>query len=70
VDRDGQTSPVSGNGNFRLPSRLLGTSLGIVEVPDASLEGRHEFRESPPGKAGFRISGHLLGSRPLFLDEL
>jgi hypothetical protein len=34
------------------------------------LKARHEFRKSPPGKAGFRISGHLLGGRPLFLDEL
>lgn len=37
---------------------------------DASRKARHEFRKSPPGKAGFRISGHLLGGRPPMFDQL
>ena len=37
---------------------------------DASRQARHEFRKSPPGKAGFRISGHLLGGRPPLFDQL
>ncbi len=37
---------------------------------DASRKARHEFRKSPPGKAGFRISGHLLGGCPPMFDQL
>jgi hypothetical protein len=38
--------------------------------PRRSLQARHEFRESPPGKAGFRISGQLLGGSPPLFDQL
>jgi hypothetical protein len=44
--------------------------LGIATSPDASRKARHEFRESPPGKAGFRNSGHLLGGRPPPFNKL
>ena len=37
---------------------------------DASRKARHEFRKSPPGKAGFCISGDLLGCFPPALDQL
>ncbi len=38
---------------------------------DASRKARHEFRKSPPGKAGFRISGLLLlGGCPLLFGQL
>ena len=37
---------------------------------DASRKARHEFRESPPGKAGFRFSGDLLGCFHPPLDQL
>ena len=40
-------------------------------IPTVALNARHEFRESPPGKAGFRISGSfLLGGMPPLLDQL
>jgi hypothetical protein len=70
MDRDGHTSPVSGNGNFHLRVRRLRTSLGVILVPDASRKARHEFHESPPGKAGFRISDDLLGGFSPALDQL
>jgi hypothetical protein len=44
--------------------------LEVFDVSDASQQARHEFRKSPPGKAGFRISGHLLGGGPLFFNQL
>jgi hypothetical protein len=31
---------------------------------------RHEFRKSPPGKAGFCIFRSLLGGRPPLFDQL
>ena len=37
---------------------------------NASRKARHEFRKSPPGKAGFRISGDLLGRFPPLFDQL
>ena len=37
---------------------------------DASRKARHEFHKSPPGKAGFCISGRLLGGCPPSLDQL
>ncbi len=37
---------------------------------DASRKARHEFQESPPGKAGFRISSDLLGGRSPMFDQL
>ena len=49
---------------------VFGTRLGGVQVPDASRKARHEFHKSPPGKAGFCISGHLLGGCPLSFDQL
>ena len=38
--------------------------------PDASRKARHEFRKSPPGKVGFRISGDLLGCLNPPFDQL
>ena len=37
---------------------------------DASRKARHEFRKSPPGKAGFCISGDLLGCFHPPFDQL
>ena len=37
---------------------------------DASRKARHEFYKSPPGKAGFCISGRLLGECPPVFDKL
>jgi len=39
-------------------------------LSDASRKARHEFRKSPPGKAGFRISDHVLGACPFLSDQL
>jgi hypothetical protein len=55
---------------FRLLMRRLRTRLEVFYVSDASQQARHEFRKSPPCKAGFRISGHLLGGRPFLFDQL
>ena len=38
--------------------------------PTLARKARHEFRKSPPCKAGFRISGDLLGGCPPSLDQL
>lgn len=37
---------------------------------DASRKARHEFHKGPPGKAGFCISGYLLGCFPPSFDQL
>jgi hypothetical protein len=37
---------------------------------DASRKARHEFHKSPPCKAGFCISGDLLGCFPPPFDQL
>ena len=41
-----------------------------TDSSDASRKARHEFRKSPPGKAGFCISGHPLSGRPPMFDQL
>jgi hypothetical protein len=44
VDRDGQASPVNGNGNFRLTETASFGYVGICDVSQRSpLKARHEF---------------------------
>ncbi len=41
----------------------------MFRVPDLVHKVRHEFHKSPPCKAGFCISGDLLGGLPPSLDQ-
>jgi hypothetical protein len=51
--------------------RHLPTTLGVFSDPRRSRKARHEFSQSPPCKAGFRISGGLLlGDRSPLFDQL
>jgi hypothetical protein len=70
LDRDGQALGVDGIRKIPLAKKASGYYAEIVQVVSVGPQARHEFRKSPPGKAGFRISGALLDGHPPELNQL
>jgi hypothetical protein len=69
LDRDGQAPSLAKTVCFHLHMERLGTRLEMFEVSNVVRKDRHEFHKSPPCKAGFCISGDLLGGLPPSLDQ-